>query len=512
MKKIFPLLMTVVVIASLLAGCTTSTPTVTTDENPQASAPIKDTLTYMAVVNAESLNPASGKPGDHTAYRAIYDTLVNLDDNGNIRPGLAETWTKSDDGLTYTLNLRKDVKFHDGSQMTADDVIFTFDTIMALPLFGQFTLALAKWEKADDYTVKFTATQPYVSLLKTLALISMIMPKATYTADPAGFESKPIGTGPFKFVSRDADGTIHAEANDNYFGGKPAFAKAVIKPPVESSTAVVALENGEVDIIVAVPPAQIELIKKNAGLNLVETAAWTTNTLIMMGQRLRDDSNLRAAIFHGIDRQKMIDIASEGVGSVTNDVYNKKTLGSLAGKVNYTGYDEALAKEYLAESGYQLGSVIMMTVMTQDSAMAQSIQADLKKLGIEVEIEQLDVNGWSTKILNGEAEMTLVQFGGVGGGLENMLISFSNAYPYLGKDMYSTPEYEDLIVKIQAEPDPEKRQELMGQAIQLQYDFANTVSLFDVVNNFAHSKSITNIPAISAATQIFYLGNFEPAQ
>lgn len=499
MKKFLTMILTVIMFASLLVGCAPSTPA-------------KDTLTFMSAINAESLDPASGVPGDHTYYHAVFDTLVNYDDNAQIRPGLAESWTKGTDGVTYTFNLRQDVKFHDGSDFTADDVIYTMDTIMALPLYGQFTLTFASWQKVDDYTVTITATFPYTKLLETLAVVPAIVPRQTHSADPAGFANMPIGTGPYKFVSRDTDGTINLVANEDYWGGAPAFANAILKPPVESSTAVVALENGEVDAIITVPPSQIPLIQQNNDLELVETSGYLTYTLMMMGDPLRQDMNLRQAIFHGIDRAKLVEIANEGIGQPSTDLFNAKLLGDLAGSVEFVGYDKELAQELLSQSTYQPGQTILMTITPDVAAMAQSIQADLSDLGITIEIEQLDVNGWSTKIINGEAAMTLVPSGSPTSSLESTLGIFSQSYPYFGKDMYSTPEYENLITQINAEANDAARKVLLEQALVLQYEYANSVPLFDAVSNFAHNKAVTNISPISAVTEIFYIGDFKPAE
>ena len=525
MKKLYPLILVVIMITTLLAGC--GTPAAPAPAPTQASAPTpapaptqapvaaaKDTLTVMAAIPAETMDPTTGKMGDQLVWHSMFDTLLNYDDKGGVRPNLAESWTKSDDGLTYTFKLRKDIKFHDGSKFTADDVIYTFDTTMKLPMYQQFYQRYTKWEKVDDYTVKFTAASPSADVPATLALMGFIVPKAAHSADPAAFEAKPVGSGPFKFVSRGADGTVTTEAFADYFGGKPAFAKLVIKPPVEPSTAVVALQNGEVDLVTSIPPAQIPLIEEDKNLELVQMSGWSFFVLAMMGQELRDDPNLRKAIYHGIDRQKLVDVANEGVGQAATDVFNTKVLGAAAGTVkDYVGYDEAMAKDFLSKSNYKPGTELTITIMPPDAAMAQSIQDDLKKIGIAVKIEQLDVNGWSDKIMKGTAQMTTVQFGGTGeSSPDSLLAVFSKTYPYLGKDMYTTQEYEDLVAQIKAEPNADKRSELAKKAVQLQYDFANVVNLYDAVMNFAHSKSVTNIDPMSAATSIYYLGDFKPAK
>lgn len=520
MKKHLTLLIALIMIVTVLAGCAAPAAEEPAAAEPVAeepvaaedepAAPAKDTLYFMANINAETLDPAIGKIGDHTVWHALMDTIVNYGPEGEVIPNLAESWSLADDGMSYILKLREDVKFHDGSPFSADDVIFTFDTVMLIPMYAQFGLTFTAWEKVDDYTVKFTPAVPYAKVLETLALMSFVIPQETYNAETFG--DNPIGTGPYKFVSREADGSITLSANEEYFGGVPTFKNAVIKPPVDPSTAVVALENGEVDIILNVPASQVPIIEDNADLVMVQVTGWTTYSMVQMGPVLKEDLNLRKAIYHAIDREKLVILANEGIGEPTTDVHNTKLLGDLAGTVDYVGYDEALAQDYLAQSNYTPDQVLMITATQVEAAMAQAVQADLKKIGIETEIEQLDINGWSTKILNGEAEIVFVQFGGVSGALEGFLQTFSQTYPYFGKDMASTPEYEDLIGQMMVETDAAARKELVKQALQILYDSGQFVALYDSVLNHAHSKTVANIAPISAATSKYYIKDYTPAQ
>jgi peptide/nickel transport system substrate-binding protein len=500
MKKIIPLIIISILIITSLVSCA----------SPEEQTPQKDTLTVVANIRAESLDPASGKVGDHTVNHAMYDALVKYGPDGTILPALADSWTVSEDGLTYTFKLHEGVTFHNGEAFTADDVIYTFDTYKDIPLFIRFFIEPAlfvSWEKVDDTTVKFTTSLPYTKFLETMALMGQILPKSR-ASDPAAFEAAPVGTGPYKFESFEADGSVKLSAFDNYYLGKPVYANAVIRAPMDASTAVVALQNGEVDMIMNVPASQLPIIRDDENLELVEVSGFSSYVLSLMTASMVDQ-NLRKAIFHGIDTQKLIDIANEGVGEPATDFFNAKALGDLAGTVDFIGYDEALAKEYLANSSYTSDQVFTITVTAAEGVMAQSVQADLKKIGVETEIEQLDINGWATKLAMGEIPLSIYSTGGVTGSLEEALAGLSNTAPYIGNVMVSTPEFEDLIAQIRSESDQAARQELMKQALIIQYDLANQIPLFDVVSNFAHNKALSNIEPISAVTQIFYIGDFK---
>ena len=500
MKKFVVLCLIAIFMITAFSGCGT----------PPAEVQEKDTLTVVANIRAESLDPASGKVGDHTVYHAMYDSLVKYGPEGTVLPALAESWDVSDGGLTYTFKLREGVTFHDGSAFNADDVIYTFNTYKDSPLFIRFFMEPAmfvSWEKIDDYTVKFTTSLAYTKFLETMALMGQILPEER-ADDPAAFEANPIGTGAYKFVAFESDSTVKLEAFEDYFLGKPVYKEAIVRAPMDPSTAVVALQNGEVDMIMNIPAAQLPLIEDDDNLELVQKSGWSTYVIGLMGESL-SDVNLRKAIFHGVDTAKMIVIANEGVAEPAADFFNALTLGDLAGVVDFTGYDEALAKEYLSKSNYSSDETLMITVTAVEAVIAQSVQDDLRKIGIETEIEQLDINGWATKIMTGEAQISIYASGGVMSSREELLAGLSNMAPYFGNVMQSSPEYEDLITQIRAEVDSEARKELVKQGLILQNDYANMVPLFDMVSNFAHNKNISNIEPISAVTQIFYIGDFK---
>ncbi len=529
MKKLVVLSIVVILLFSALAGCKQETPVPQEEtEVPQQGAeateavqeeteiaqeetesPQKENVTVVAGIRAESLDPASGKVGDHTVYHAIYDALVKYGPEGVPQPALAEDWDVSEDGLTYTFYLREGVTFHDGSDFTADDVIYTFDTIKDVPLFIRFFMepaVFASWEKVDDYTVKFTTSLPYTKFLSVMALMGQILPEER-ADDPDAFEANPIGTGPYKFVSFEADGTVKLEAYADYYLGEPAYQTATIRPPMDPSTAVVALQNGEVDLIMNVPPAQLPLIEGDDNLEVVQKSGWSTYVMALMGESL-SDVNLRKAIFHAVDTEKLILVANEGIGEPASDLFNALTLGDLAGSVDFVGYDPELAQEYLAKSDYA-GETFMITVTPVEAVLAQSIQADLLEIGINTEIEQLDINGWAGKVMTGEAQISIHSSGGVAMSREAFLSNLSSTAPYFGNVMQTTDEFEEIIAAIRTEGDPEARKELVKQGLIIQYDLANQVPLYDMVSNFAHNKDVTNIEPISAVTQVFYIGDFK---
>lgn len=504
MKKIIALTLVVIMTLTIFTGCSSS-------GNGQEGQK-KDTITFVPQINTETLDPVSGKIADHTVFHAMYDTIVKLGSNAEILPNLAESWTEADEGMSIIFNFREDIKFHDGSQFTAEDVIYSFDTMFTFPIYAQFKNVISSWEKIDVNKVKFTKTSPHSDILSTLAMMSFIVPKELHSQDPQAFSKNPIGTGAYRFVSMEADGSVKLTANEDYFGGKPEITNALIKVPLDSSTSVVALENNEVDMITRVPPAQIPIIENNKNLVLEQITSSYTYDLMMLGDTLSSDINLRKAIYHAIDREKVIAFASEGIGEISSNLAAERVMGKFAGVVDIGGYDESLAKDYLEKSSYDTSKVFKIIITEQEIALAQAVQADLKKIGIETEIEQLDINAWSVKLMGGEAEITITQLGGNASSVESLLSTYAKTHPYFGKYMASTNEFEELVLQINNEKNEEKRKELVIEGLQIQNELANVVPLFDTVVNFAHNKQITNISPISADTNIYYLGDFKLAQ
>ncbi len=501
MKKKLAVILAVVFAFSMLTGCGNA--------NNETGTEVKDTITFASYQAPDNLDPMYSVWGEKTTLHAIYDCLVKFDADGKIAPALAESWTLSDDQMSYTFKLREDVTFHDGSPFSADDVIFSLDKAVESAMNGGNLAFIGSWEKVDDYTVRVYKPNSYSQLLETLAEISYIVPQETYNAGT--FPTNPIGTGAYKFVSKAEDDSVTLVANENYFLGEPAIKNAIVKAPLEASAAIIALETGEVDMLAYISVDQLPLIEKNEALTYTTTDTWGMNIIMMMGDPLKDDINLRKAIFHGISTQNVIDVANNGVGTPAENLFSTRILGDLAGKVEMETYNEELAKDYLAKSSYN-GEPITFSITPDVVAMAQSIQADLHKIGIELEIEQLDGNDWTTKLINKEIQMTIGAFGADIQSAEDVLNSFSQySYTY-GDIMGRTEGFNVAYDKVIATEDEATRDGHIVECLQELYNGATLVPLFEATATFAYNTSIGNTAAASGATNIFYIGDYTVAQ
>lgn len=332
-------------------------------------------------------------------YPMMFDTLIERDwsQNGKLVPGLATEWTQVDD-LTLDLVLREDVQFQDGTPLTANDVKYTFDRSLQndakLGVNGIFRLA--EVQALDDYTVRFITKKPSGSLLTQLSQRNASIVPAAYHQEVGyeGFQQAPIGSGPFKLVEFVPDSQLKLVRNENYHGGMPAAKSVTVTAIPEVSTRIAALLNGEVDVIVDVPPDQTPLIEDTAGFTLNSVSPLNVNVLDIIGNNApMDNKDVRQAMSLAIDRGTIVEelllgngLWPSGIQSIFDPLYVERP--QLA-------YDPERAKSLLAESGYA-GEEIQFVFDSPDyypleQAWSEAIAAMWREVGLNVTMVPLDV-------------------------------------------------------------------------------------------------------------------------
>lgn len=495
-KRIGALLLATTLGLGLLAGCAPK-------NAPDSGS--RDTIVFPSMVKSEAFNPVDGSTTDKVAMHQIYDTLVNLDNDGNPSPCLAERWEEAADGITVTFHLRKGVKFHNGADFTADDVIYTLDTFFEAPNNAYAHVYLGDYKKVDDYTIEVTKASVYGKIYNFFAENPYILCKSAYEADPEGYGKNPIGTGAYKFVSKGADDSVTLVANEDYFLGAPAIKNAIIKAPLDASTAVVALETGEADIIHNLDATQLALVQNNDKLKVNITAGYSMNTLMMLGGQFKGDVNLRQAVWHAVNRDNAITLANEGVGTPATNFYADRIMGDMAGIVTFDGYDLEVAKDYLSKSNYDPSKPITMSISADMANLAQSIQADLKAIGVDMKIEQLDTNAFYDKLLGGNVEITLLAFGTDMQACEDMLAFLTATNTVYGPCVENSPVFDQLVADMASVADTTARAEMVKQALEIQIELANFVPIFEPTFNTVYAADLDGMNPTSAATYIYYL-------
>ena len=382
------------------------------DDKEETKQAAERPLTVAMASGIDSLDPFKTTAGDtKTMTDQIFDGLVDVDEDGNLAPDLAESYEISEDGLTYNFKLKEGVKFHDGSDFSADDVYYTLDKLSGLtsgePLSSKFTgIVEMKVISPTEITVKLKERDNSFIYLLTQAMV-----KKDYEDN----QNKPLGTGPYKFVSyTPGEGLILERFDDYHRKDHIAKIKQVnIVRIADNQALVMALNNKEVDLASKLTADELEQVKESTDSyshpqNLVQVLG------INNGVKPFDDIRVRQAIAYAIDKDEIIN--SVGGGKATK-LYSSF---SPALKDYYNELDEFYptdvekAKELLKEAGYPNGLDIKITVPSDykyHMDTGELIQAQLKKAGINATIDPIEFSTWLDKVYKKkDFETTIVGF------------------------------------------------------------------------------------------------------
>lgn len=403
------------VIALVLTACSADPPETTvggdeeetteeeTEEGAEetTSARSGGTLTVVSSAEPTTLNPFTYQSRvELVRINALYDTLVEYDletPEFSVKPALAENWELSDDGLTITLDIRDDVKFHDGSVFTAEDAKFSIDQARK-PEAAKTTSLLAAIESTeaiDEETVEIRLSQPDRIVLNALTIVSMVPDGAS------DFDDAPVGTGPFAFVEWDqGQNRITLEGHEEYWReGQPYLDEVVFKVVAEPATQVLQLTNGEIDMIVPEAPfTQVEQLQ-SAGMQLptLPSEGPIGYYDLRLNTRVEpwDDERVRQALAYAIDREAVKE-ALLGQMVVTSRAIPEDNPFYNPDAPSYE-HDVERAKELLAEAGHPdgvSGTMLVGTFGSNYEIASQVVAESVKAAGIELEMETVDVATW----------------------------------------------------------------------------------------------------------------------
>lgn len=423
-----------------------------------------------------------------------------------IEPALATSWTISDDGLTYVFTLRENVKFHDDSAFNADAVVFNFmrqhDENHPYYQYGpykywgfmNFDKIIDDVQALDTYTVQITLTEPNAPFLSSIAMSSfgIVSPTAieTYKEDTT---NNPVGTGPFTFVSWIKGDTITLKANENYWRGAPALSQVIFKVIPEPTARALALETGEVDIILYPSPEDISRLEANEELKIYKTPGLNVGYMAFNTQKKPfDNVMVRRAIAYAINKDDIIDAV---YGDLGRPAYTAipPTMWSYTEDLKKYEYNPEKAKALLKEAGYPDGFTLTMwpipvtrPYMPDGPRVAEIIQAQLSDVGIRATIELLD---WGTHLERTDSGLHEVAFLGWTGDngdpdnfLNTLLSSHTAVKPASNIAYWKNAEFTALIDKASVITNQEERSELYKKAQVIFADQVPWVSIAHSVN------------------------------
>ena len=433
---------------------------------PAFAAEVPQDLVYAVATEPAGLDPhLTTAHASILVHKNIYSRLLVQMGDMSLQPELAESWEMSEDGLTYTFHLRQGVKFHNGREMTADDVVYSYER-MINPDVGSvarnYFLSVASVEAADPYTVVFTLSAPDATFIGYVASnYAAIVPKEV-VEEFGDLKANTCGTGPYKLREYVEGNRIVLEKNPDFFlEGQPKLDTLTYVIMADEAARLAALRTGEVHIA-KLSATNLPLVEGNSDITVME---YLTPNYDYIGFNLFDveplkDKRVRQAISLLIDREAYADMIYDGHATVVGPV--SVSMGNwpidITGNEFYTR-DVEKAKALLAEAGYPDGFTLKMTagVDPETTNGAQVIQAQLAEGGIMVEIEVLElaqyIDAWRE-----HTHESIIGMNGAGSDPDRSLNFFFSSTSSTNVWGYSNPRIDELgIIGKTATTDAERK-------------------------------------------------------
>lgn len=478
------------------SGPDTKTATNNVPDSGSENKQRRDTLTVAVGKEPKSLiSYGSNDTGTSYITSLIYDKLIDTDNKMNLIPCLAKSWEKIDD-THYRFYLRDDVTFHNGVKLTAEDVLYTFEQLVASEAtsstVGPVDISNCKIE--DDYTIVLALSEAYPAFLRVCSLdITGIVCKQAMEEDPDGYAKKPIGSGAFKFVEWATGDYIKMVANTDWWGGEINFDNLILRYIPEATTRAIEVETGGIDIA-QITADSVESIKGNPDVALLSQPILNT-AYISFNCSIEPFNNtkVRQAISLAIDCDAIVKAAYYGLCETSHSFIAPDVWGYHKAESEYDAYNVEKAKELLAEAGYPDGFTCTM-VSNGGQAVAEMIQAYLAKIGINVELNVTDFSNWLDAIVNGKQQMYIGGWTVPSGDASEAFAAFnSNNFGSGGnRSFYANSEVDALLQIIDTETDEEKRYEACKELQEILADECVTIGLNVGTNFYAHSSSISD--------------------
>ena len=423
----------------------------------------------------------------------VFEGLMKPTPDGDLTPAIAESYTVSEDRKTYTFTLREGVKFHNGDTVTAEDVIWSIERCAAATETGIVQVeafsVIQAIETPDDKTVAITiseASNEFISYMTTAIL----------PADYDKQDTDPVGTGPFKFVSRTAQDSVVLEKFDGYWGTPAQLDKVTLKIMENADSLMMSLQSGAIDLCAHLTSTQVAQLEKDFNvaegtMNLVQ-AMYLNNAVAPF-----DDVRVRQALCYAVDKQEIIDLAFDGygspIGSSMYPAFGKYFDDSLT---NYYTRDVEKAKALLAEAGYPDGFDMTITVPSNYKPhmdTAEVLVQQLAQIGVNAAIEPIEWESWVSDVYAGrQFQSTVVGVDASTMTARALLERFTSDY---GKNFinYNNAEYDALFQQTLTAYDDAEQTAIYKQMLANLTENAANVYIQDLADLVAVRKGVEGV-------------------
>ena len=454
----------------------------------------------------------------------MFETLVKMDPDSKPIPGLAESWRLVDE-LTWEFKLRRGVKFHDGSDFSAEDVAWSIDRIPLIAnspgRFDSYTKAIVSKQIIDPLTIRFKTATPYPLMLPDLTAVFIVSKKATAGSLPQGLASEDFatgkgmsGTGPFKFVRFARDDRVELERNEAYWGNKPAWGKVTLRFIAADPTRVAALLSGDVDAIENVPTADLKRIRDNQNLNFFSKVS---HRMIYFNLDQREktpfvfdndgkpldknplrDLRVRKALSMAVNRDAIKDRLMEGLSLPTANLVPPALFGH--NPTLKPVFDADGAKKLLTEAGYPNGFSFTFhgpnNRYVNDDQIMQTIAQMWARIGVKAKIDAMPLAVYFPRATKKEFSVTLVGWGAQTGEASSplrALVACENkdkGFGVINYPSYCNPKMDALMEEGLRTVDDKKRLQLLQDAVKIVVDDAALVPVHHQVTTWAAKRAI----------------------
>jgi len=424
----------------------------------------------------------------------VFDALTHVDADARLIPGLAVSW-RAVDGRTWEFRLRRGVKFHDGADFTAEDVVFSIERAAKLPngQFAGFVQRIVAKQIVDPHTLRLKTATPYAMVPQDLNSIFIVSRKAAAGAATEDFNSgrATAGTGPFRFVAFRRGERVELARNDAYWGGAPAWDKVSFRVMPTDPARLAALLAGDVDLIEQVPPADLARIRTRQDLQVAQKISWRTIFFHLDQYRDRPpgvtdragktlagnpfkDARVRLALSKAVNRRAIVERVMENTAMPAANLVSPPVFGFAEG-LKPEAYDPEGAKKLLADAGYPHGFALVVHApnnrYVNDDQIAQVVAQMLARVGIAARVETQPISVYLGKARAGEFSFAMLGWGSFSGDLALRAL-LATPDPARGTGTwnwshYANPKLDALIERALATVDDKKREALAQEAMTL---------------------------------------------
>ncbi|MEJ5200135.1 MAG: glutathione ABC transporter substrate-binding protein [Anaerolineae bacterium] len=483
--------------AAPAAPAATQAPAPTKAPAPTAAPPPAQPKQIVVAQYADVVSLDPQDTNDNASYgpeKLMFEGLVGFNEKMEMVPQLAERWEASPDATTFTFYLRKGVKFHDGTPFNAAAVKYNFDRVTnpdnKLKRYGLYKI-IAKTEVIDEYTVKFTTSEPFGAMIATFAHPAggIVSPAAAKQgADAPAFGKKPVGTGPYKFVEWVPGDHLTVEKFADYWNPDQGAKvdRFIIKPVPEAGTRINMLLAGDAQFINTVPYAQVKQLQGNPNVAIAENEAIYTFWVAMNTQKEPfKDKRVRQALNYAIDKKAIIDSVLAGYGKPVDSPLAPRVWGYKS--VKTYPYDLKKAKELLAQAGVSgFKTTLWASDSTEAKQVAVALQGQLKEVGFDVEVVTMEAATLSAeRFKKFEENKSMMNYAGwspstgdADWGLRPLLSKESWPPSSFNLAFWDNPEFDAQIKAGLQTADPEKRKAAYAKAQEIVMEEAPWIFLW----------------------------------